>query len=314
MESILKLLSASVPRYTSYPTAPHFHAGIDAAQYSDWLEALPSDKPLSLYFHIPFCDTLCWFCGCHTTAVNGYAPVREYRALLLEEIRLVAAALKKPHTACHIHWGGGSPTILTSDDIARLDETTRSNFDVAPGSDFSVEIDPRGLSEGTVHALKIAGVTRASLGLQDCDPVVQGAINRIQSDEETAFAVSLLRGADIASLNLDLVYGLPHQTWRAGKRRWTSLFRLTLIALRSSAMHMFLSSRSTRLLFAKKPFLILSYAFAWRSWRAKFSVRMAMSLLGWITLPSPMTPWRAPPRAAPSRGIFRAIRRIPRPA
>ncbi len=212
MELISKLLSVPVPRYTSYPTAPHFHAGISATQYGEWLECLPTDKPLSLYFHIPFCDTLCWFCGCHTTVVNGYAPVREYRALLLEEVGLVGAALKKRHMVCHIHWGGGSPTILSIDDIMRLSEQTRGYFDVLPDVDFAIEIDPRGLSDASVNAFKAAGVTRASLGLQDCDPVVQRAINRVQSDQETTRAVDLLRDAGIASLNLDLVYGLPHQT------------------------------------------------------------------------------------------------------
>ncbi len=226
MDSDTKFLSASVPRYTSYPTAPHFHAGVGAERYCEWLEALPADKPLSLYFHIPFCDTLCWFCGCHTTAVNSHAPVREYRALLLKEIAMVAAALGKRHAACHIHWGGGSPTILTTDEIAQLDETTRRHFDVAKNADFAVEVDPRGLSQAIVGALKAAGVTRASLGLQDCDPAVQRAINRIQSDAETANATSLLREAGIASLNLDLVYGLPLQTLATWQK--TLDFALTL--------------------------------------------------------------------------------------
>lgn len=224
MELISKLLSVPVPRYTSYPTAPNFHAGINATQYGEWLECLPIDKPLSLYLHIPFCDTLCWFCGCHTTVVNGYAPVREYRALLLEEIGLVAAALKKRQTVCHIHWGGGSPTILTADDITRLSDQTRGYFDVLPDVDFAIEIDPRGLSDASVNAFKAAGVTRASLGLQDCDPVVQRAINRVQSDEETTYAVDLLRGAGIASLNLDIVYGLPHQTLAS----WEKTLRFAL--------------------------------------------------------------------------------------
>ena len=217
MNSIFELLSVPVPRYTSYPTAPHFHTSIDAAQYREWLGALPADKPLSLYFHIPFCDTLCWFCGCHMTVVNGYAPVREYRALLLKEIELVAATLGKRHKVCHIHWGGGSPTILTVDDIARLNEQTRDNFDVLPQADFAVEIDPRGFTQSTVDALQSAGVTRASLGLQDFDPAGQRAINRIQSGEETSHAVKLLRDAGISSLNLDLVYGLPHQTLESWK-------------------------------------------------------------------------------------------------
>lgn len=224
MELASKLLSVTVPRYTSYPTAPNFHDGVGAPQYCEWLRSLPGDCPLSLYFHIPFCDTLCWFCGCHTSVVNSYAPVEEYRALLLKEVALVARTLGRRHTVSHIHWGGGSPTILATDDIARLSEAIRTNFDVLTDADFAVEIDPRGLGHDAVKAFRAAGMTRASLGLQDCDPVVQRAINRIQSDKETASAVDLLRGVGIPSLNLDLVYGLPYQT----PASWETTLRFAL--------------------------------------------------------------------------------------
>src|SRR5581483_5097700 len=113
-----RLFGARVPRYTSYPTAPHFHAGIDGGVYRRWLGERASGEPLSLYVHIPFCDTLCWFCGCHTTVVNRYAPVSAYCALLRDEIALVAAALNDVGPLTHIHWGGGSPTMLTPEDIA----------------------------------------------------------------------------------------------------------------------------------------------------------------------------------------------------
>src|SRR5579863_3999652 len=218
MLQVSEIFSAKVPRYTSYPTAPHFHSGIDEIVYRDWLKDLPVDTPLSLYVHIPFCDTLCWFCGCHTTAVKSYKPVSDYRELLQEEIRLVSRALGGHRPVSHIHWGGGSPTLLHIGDIAGLDADLRSHFDVLPDAEFSIEIDPRGLDRATVTALKKAGVNRASIGLQDCNAKVQQAINRIQSNEETIEAVSLLREAGISSLNIDLVYGLPHQTlenWEA---------------------------------------------------------------------------------------------------
>ena len=218
MSKIAELFSANVPRYTSYPTAPHFQAGMDAAVYGEWLAALPPQMPLSLYFHIPFCDTLCWFCGCHTSVVNNYAPVRDYVRLLRAEIALVAAALKQRHTVSHIHWGGGSPTMLAPDDIARLDSTIRTHFDLLPQAEYGIEIDPRGLTAATVLALKAAGVTRASIGLQDCDPEVQRAINRIQTDEETRTAMALLRASGISSINLDLVYGLPKQSLKSWER------------------------------------------------------------------------------------------------
>ena len=205
------LLSARVPRYTSYPTAPHFHPGINGAVYRDWLAALEPGLPLSLYCHIPFCDTLCWFCGCHTTVVNRYGPVSAYRDLLLREIACVSAALSANHEVTHIQWGGGSPTMLKPEDIALLGSALRENFDVAEDCEFAVEIDPRGFSQAMAGALVAAGLTRASIGLQDSDPTVQRAINRMQSNEETARVVMMLRGMGVRSINLDLVYGLPHQ-------------------------------------------------------------------------------------------------------
>jgi len=206
------LFSARVPRYTSYPTAPHFHPGIDQSTYRQWLGDLPTQTPLSLYLHIPFCDTLCWFCGCHTSVVNHYAPVRDYCDLLAKEMALVAKALGSKRTVRHIHWGGGSPTLLQPDDLDRLNETLRETFDIAPDVELAVEIDPRGLTQACVDAFARAGLTRASIGLQDVDPAVQKAINRIQTREETVRAVAMLRQANIKSINLDLLYGLPNQT------------------------------------------------------------------------------------------------------
>lgn len=218
MQPIAEMFSAKVPRYTSYPTAPHFHAGIDAQTYSGWLAAVPQDKPLSLYVHIPFCDTLCWFCGCHTTAVTTYKPITDYCDLLLQEMVLVSRALETRRQVNHIHWGGGSPTMLRIPDMLRINEAIRAQFDVVPDAEFGIEIDPRDLDPSTVQALKVAGVTRASIGLQDCDPKVQRAINRVQTDEETAQAVFLLREVGIPSLNIDLVYGLPYQSLTSWER------------------------------------------------------------------------------------------------
>jgi oxygen-independent coproporphyrinogen-3 oxidase len=206
------LLSARVPRYTSYPTAPHFHAGIDATVYKGWLGSLPDESALSLYLHIPFCDTLCWFCGCHTRVVNNYRPVAGYLHWLNEEISLVAEALHFPRPVTHLHWGGGSPTLLSPSDIRKLGANLRSRFAVADNAEFAVEIDPRGLSDETIAALAAAGVTRASIGVQDCDPAVQRAINRVQPFPVTESAVQRLRRAGIGAINIDLVYGLPHQT------------------------------------------------------------------------------------------------------
>jgi len=217
MVQLSELFAANVPRYTSYPTAPHFHGGIDQAIYRGWLGGLPAETPLSLYLHVPFCDTLCWFCGCHTSAVNNYAPVRDYCDLLLREIDLVAEALASRHAVRHIHWGGGSPSMLRPEDIARLDRALRSRFDVTEDAEVAVEIDPRGLRAETVAAFARAGLTRASIGVQDCDPAVQKAINRLQSRDETMAAVAMLRTAGIPSINIDLLYGLPNQTMESWK-------------------------------------------------------------------------------------------------
>jgi oxygen-independent coproporphyrinogen-3 oxidase len=212
MSTIAELFAARVPRYTSYPTAPHFHPGISADVYRRWLEELDPAEPLSLYVHIPFCDTLCWFCGCHTTVVNRYSPVTSYLELLLGEIDLVARILGPGRPVSHIHWGGGSPTLLNPADIRRLDDAVRRNFSVARDAEFGIEIDPRGFARPLAETLAAIGVTRASIGVQDCDPVVQRAINRIQTIETTAGAVDLLRSVGIERLNIDLIYGLPHQT------------------------------------------------------------------------------------------------------
>ena len=210
--TIAQRFAANVPRYTSYPTAPHFHAGVDGTMFRNWLRELPPREPLSLYAHIPFCDTLCWFCACHTRAVNHYAPVRAYCDLLLAEMDRVADALPARMSVRHIHWGGGSPTILDGADIARLAARLHERFDILPDAEFAVEIDPRGFSATQAAAFARAGVTRASMGVQDCDPAVQRAINRIQSDDETFDAIAHLRAEGVRSINIDLVYGLPRQT------------------------------------------------------------------------------------------------------
>jgi oxygen-independent coproporphyrinogen-3 oxidase len=180
--------------------------------FQSWLRELPPDEPLSLYLHIPFCSSLCWFCGCHMSVVNSYGPVAAYVELLLRELDMAAESLGARHPVTHIHFGGGSPTILRAGDIARLNERLRTLFHVPPEAEFAVEIDPRGLTYPTVEAFAHAGVNRASIGVQDVNPNVQRAINRWQPMDVTRSAAARLRGAGIAALNLDLIYGLPYQT------------------------------------------------------------------------------------------------------
>jgi oxygen-independent coproporphyrinogen-3 oxidase len=209
---LVRKYAKAVPRYTSYPTAPHFHAGIGPARASAWLEALPGSSRLSLYFHVPFCRSLCWFCGCHTKITNRAAPVARYLDTLLAEIERTAARLGSGRPVAHIHLGGGSPSLLSPDELNRLAEALHRNFAILPGAEFAIEIDPRNIDEARAQALAAIGVNRASLGVQDFDPAVQRAINRIQPIELTARVADLLRENGIARLNFDLMYGLPLQT------------------------------------------------------------------------------------------------------
>jgi oxygen-independent coproporphyrinogen III oxidase len=201
-----------VPRYTSYPTAPHFSPEIDDAAYGAWLHELPEGKPVSIYLHVPFCAELCWYCGCHTGVARTHRPIAQYVELLDREIELVAAGLRHRTQIAHLHWGGGTPNTLQADEIAGLVARLRQHFDVAPDAEISAEFDPRILSEEIVEAFAASGANRASLGVQDIDATVQKAINRIQPFETTANAVAWLRRAGIRGINFDLVYGLPHQT------------------------------------------------------------------------------------------------------
>ena len=200
-----------VPRYTSYPTAPHFSETVDAARYKEWLGALDPATGLSLYFHIPFCDSMCWFCGCYTKIVKRYEPVREYLDSLLAEIDLVSAALPGRFKARHLHWGGGSPTMLKGPDWLEIITRLRSRFDVEADAEIAVELDPRTATEEYVEALAAAGVNRTSIGVQDFDAEVQEAINRIQPFEMTERVVGWLRKHGIRQVNMDLMYGLPKQ-------------------------------------------------------------------------------------------------------
>jgi len=201
-----------VPRYTSYPTAPHFGPAVGADRYAAWLAELAPQTDLSLYLHIAYCAEMCWFCGCNTKATKHYAPVADYLDCLLSEIDLVADRLPARRTARHIHLGGGSPSILTPDDFIRTVERLKSRFDLAADAEVAVELDPRTTSRDYVEAMAAGGVTRASIGVQDFDPKVQQAINRIQPYEVTARVIGWLRECGIDDINMDLVYGLPHQT------------------------------------------------------------------------------------------------------
>jgi len=203
---------ARLPRYTSYPTAPHFTAMPDKAVYADWLTAIPSGEPTSLYLHIPFCRSMCWYCGCHTTITKRDRPILDYLDVLHREIELIAKTRSESLSVEEVHFGGGTPTIIRPGEFIAIMDAIRNRLGCMRNLNAAVEIDPRTLTPEMAEALGHAGIARASLGVQSFDPVVQKAINRVQSVEATALAVERLRRAGISRINFDLIYGLPHQT------------------------------------------------------------------------------------------------------
>ena len=209
MSTRFALAERNVPRYTSYPTAPHFSAAVTPAIYGEWLEALPADETLSLYIHVPFCTELCHYCGCNTRATRKREPVETYVERLLDEIALLGMLRGRKLT--HLHWGGGTPSILGPQWLETVAARLASQFDLSDLKEHAIELDPRRIDRALVRSLKEIGITRASLGVQDVSPHVQRLIGRIQPFELVEQAAMWLREAGIRDLNVDLMYGLPGQ-------------------------------------------------------------------------------------------------------
>ena len=205
------LFSRNVPRYTSYPTAPQFHEGVAAGSFDGWVKSLATGSKLSIYVHIPFCERLCWFCACRTQGVKSMTPVEAYLDILKVEIAKLARTIPDGVTIARLHWGGGSPTILHPKHIDLLMEWLRELAPIDPDWEFSVEIDPAAVNGDKLDALVRNGMNRASIGVQDFNEKVQKAIGREQSFETTRDIVEGLRARGVNSINLDIVYGLPHQ-------------------------------------------------------------------------------------------------------
>lgn len=218
---LLKYAEQSAPRYTSYPTAPHFEPAVDGAVYARWLSELAADAALSLYLHTPYCKQMCWYCGCHAFAAKRDEPIADYLDALLKEIDLVSDATPARRVV-EIHWGGGTPNILSPARFAAIAAHLDQRFDLFALERHAVEIDPRLLTEGQAEAFAGAGVNRVSLGVQDLDARVQEGIGRVQPFETVERAVGLLRAVGIEALSFDLMYGLPHQT-RDSVRRTAEL-------------------------------------------------------------------------------------------
>lgn len=209
---ILEKYPKPVPRYTSYPAAPHFREGQGKPLIKQLLAGLDTKTPVSVYAHIPFCDKLCWFCGCHTRHTLKHAPIEAYIGSLEQEIALIGERTGHRTPVAQLHLGGGSPSLLTPQDCTRIRQALETAFTFCHDSETSVEIDPSDVTPDTLKAMQIIGLTRASIGVQDFDETVQRAINRPQSFELTRDVAAALRDAGIGSLNIDALYGLPLQT------------------------------------------------------------------------------------------------------
>ncbi|MGP3697802.1 oxygen-independent coproporphyrinogen III oxidase [Rhodobacter sp. NSM] len=217
MESVsqlakLGLFDARVARYTSYPTAPNFGAGVTEHLHAEWISSIPAGSSISLYLHIPFCRRLCWFCACRTQGTSSDAPVRAFVAVLKSEIALMQARLAPGVRLSRMYWGGGTPTLLPPDLIRELLLAIRDAVPSSPSTEFSVEIDPNEIDAARLDALFEGGMTRVSIGVQDFDPEIQKAIGREQSFELTRRLVDDLRRRGLQGLDADILYGLPHQT------------------------------------------------------------------------------------------------------
>ena len=208
----LGLFDARVPRYTSYPTAPHFGTTVDPGLFTEWIQAIPAGSAISLYLHVPFCRRLCWFCACRTQGTSSDEPVRAYAQTLKAEIALLRRHLAPGVTLSRLHWGGGTPTLLPADMMRDLAGTIFEAVPMGPGAEFSVEIDPNEIDEARLDALAASGMNRASIGVQDFDPEIQKTIGREQSYDLTKRVADMIRSRGIRSLNADILYGLPHQT------------------------------------------------------------------------------------------------------
>ena len=213
--ALIRKYDRAGPRYTSYPTADRFVEAFDTDAYAQWLgtRRLGGNRQgLSLYVHLPFCDTICYYCGCNKVVTRDHGRAAQYLDYLGREIALHADLLGSDRQIAQLHWGGGTPTFLSHDEMRWLMGQLRDQFDFDTDGEYAIEIDPRTVKEDTMARLASLGFNRASLGVQDFDPGVQAAVNRVQSEAQTLDVIDAARRAGFQSINIDLIYGLPRQT------------------------------------------------------------------------------------------------------
>ncbi len=212
---LIRRYDQSGPRYTSYPTAVEFHTGFGPAEYrTACARSNEAARPLSLYFHIPFCDTVCFYCACNKIATKDRTRAQPYLDRVYRELALQRALFDESRKVEQLHWGGGTPTFLSQDQMRALMDQIRTHFELVEDEEgeYSIEIDPREADRETVALLRALGFNRMSLGVQDFDPIVQRAVNRIQTEAETLAVLEAAREQGFRSISIDLIYGLPHQT------------------------------------------------------------------------------------------------------
>ncbi|MGB7930873.1 MAG: oxygen-independent coproporphyrinogen III oxidase [Gammaproteobacteria bacterium] len=214
---LIRRYDQSGPRYTSYPTAAQFHDGISEKDYVVWARHSNEDpipRPLSIYIHIPFCDTVCFYCACNKVVTRNHARATDYLDHLYREIAMHGKMFDRDRVVEQLHWGGGTPTFLETDQMRALMEKIGQHFTFAANDsgEFSIEIDPRSADYAKLKALRQAGFNRVSFGVQDLDPQVQKAVNRIQSEDKTREVATAARELGYTSINVDLMYGLPFQS------------------------------------------------------------------------------------------------------
>ena len=212
---LIRRYDQSGPRYTSYPTAVEFHDGFGASEYRDaCARSNESGRSLSLYFHIPFCDTVCFYCACNKVATKDRSRAQPYLDRVYRELEMQGTLFGADRQVEQLHWGGGTPTFISRDQMTELMDNTRRHFRLADDDlgEYSIEIDPREADSQSVALLRRLGFNRMSLGVQDFDPAVQKAVNRIQTERETLEVLEAARAEGFRSISIDLIYGLPFQT------------------------------------------------------------------------------------------------------
>ncbi len=227
---LIRRFDVNGPRYTSYPTADRFVEAFDAAAYQDWLgrRAVGGiSRPLSLYVHIPFCNTICYYCGCNKIITKDHGRSAKYIKYLGKELAASAAYIEGSRDVVQLHFGGGTPTFLADAEMRRLMDTIREHFRLVPNGEYSIEVDPRKVDTDSVALLGELGLNRMSIGVQDFDPAVQKAVNRVQSVEETRAVMEAARANGFKSISVDLIYGLPMQNVISFNRTLETIIELS---------------------------------------------------------------------------------------